>query len=101
MNREHQSPAVLLTDTDTGLNISRRACLAGVATLFGAGAALGSRVVSSMESIGPKGGSVLIASRDKAVVSTAAGEVRGYTRNGIYTFKGIPYAEATAGANRF
>jgi para-nitrobenzyl esterase len=27
--------------------------------------------------------------------------VRGYTRNGIYTFKGMPYADTTAGQNRF
>ena len=31
---------------------------------------------------------------DNAVVQTASGKVRGYTDNGIYTYKGIQYAEA-------
>ncbi|NLV75199.1 MAG: carboxylesterase/lipase family protein [Chloroflexi bacterium] len=36
-----------------------------------------------------------------AVVQTAAGTVRGYIRNGIYTFKGLPYGEAGGPAGRF
>nr|WP_067055181.1 carboxylesterase/lipase family protein [Mucilaginibacter sp. L294] len=43
----------------------------------------------------------VVASPANAVVDTTAGKVKGYTRNKIYTFKGIPYAESTAGANRF
>jgi para-nitrobenzyl esterase len=34
-------------------------------------------------------------------VATTAGTVRGYIRNGIYTFKGIPYGASTAGDGRF
>ena len=37
----------------------------------------------------------------KAIVETTAGKVRGYVRNGIHTFKGIPYAATTAGEARF
>ena len=81
--------------------ISRRTCLVGAASLVGMGATLGSRDAGTTESTGTKAASTLIASRDNAVVPTAGGHVRGYTRNGIYTFKGIPYAEATAGMNRF
>lgn len=43
----------------------------------------------------------IIAAGDHSVVNTASGSVRGYERNGIFTFKGIPYGEPTSGANRF
>ena len=46
-------------------------------------------------------GSTIVASRDHAIVETASGRVRGYSRLGIYTFKGIPYAGPTWGPNRF
>jgi len=35
------------------------------------------------------------------VVETNAGKVRGYLRNGIYNFRGMPYGDTTEGANRF
>lgn len=35
------------------------------------------------------------------VVETAHGRIRGYVRNGISTFKNIPYGADTSGANRF
>jgi len=43
----------------------------------------------------------LIANDENAIVETTAGKVRGYTRNGIQTFKGIPYAGSTEGKARF
>jgi para-nitrobenzyl esterase len=46
-------------------------------------------------------GSTIIASRDHAILETASGRVRGYSRLGISTFKGIPYAGPTWGPNRF
>ena len=36
-----------------------------------------------------------------AIVETRAGKVRGCVREGVFTFKGIPYADTTAGPNRF
>ncbi len=40
-------------------------------------------------------------STDTTPVETSLGRVRGYRRNGIYAFKGVPYAASTAGAARF
>lgn len=36
----------------------------------------------------------LVTGKNVAVVSTESGKVRGYIHNGIYTYKGIPYAQA-------
>ncbi|MGC2330073.1 MAG: carboxylesterase/lipase family protein [Candidatus Acidiferrales bacterium] len=44
---------------------------------------------------------VIVGSNENAIVETTAGKVRGFTRNGIYTFKGLPYAGTTAGSSRF
>ena len=43
----------------------------------------------------------IVASNENAIVETASGKVRGFTRNGIFTFLGIPYAATTAGSARF
>ncbi len=51
---------------------------------------LSSIVSFSQKTSGPP----LAAGRDVAVVQTESGKVRGYIHNGIYTYKGIPYAEA-------
>jgi para-nitrobenzyl esterase len=44
---------------------------------------------------------LIVASDENAIVETTAGKVRGFTRNGIVTFLGIPYAASTAGKARY
>ena len=46
-------------------------------------------------------GASVVAKDDAPMVTTSSGKVVGYTHNGICTFKGIPYADSTAGENRF
>jgi para-nitrobenzyl esterase len=46
-------------------------------------------------------GTVVSASPKKNIVETDSGKVFGFVRNGIYTFKGMPYGASTTGANRF
>ncbi len=43
----------------------------------------------------------LVVQDDKAIVETTAGKIHGYTRNQIFTFRGIPYGAPTNGAARF
>jgi para-nitrobenzyl esterase len=38
---------------------------------------------------------------DEALVHTVYGQVAGYSHAGLFTFKGIPYADTTEGDNRF
>ncbi len=87
----------------------RRALMCGLAAL-GAGLAAPATIrglssdpapSSPKFAAAPCGPSRVIASDTETVAETAAGKIRGYKRNGIYTFKGVPYGASTSGARRF
>jgi para-nitrobenzyl esterase len=89
--------------------IGRRTLLKSVTAAIGAGAA--TAVLPSFAAEPAKqgrdvaratdGGPSVIATSSDALVNTNSGKVAGYVREGIFTFKGIPYGDTTGGINRF
>ena len=45
--------------------------------------------------------SAVTASDASTVAETTTGKIRGFRRNGVYTFRGLPYGASTAGERRF
>jgi para-nitrobenzyl esterase len=97
-------------ESGQGQQIERRSLLKGVAGVLGgaaAASAMPSFAVASSKngSNNDRGKGIvdrpLIASSKDAIATTTAGKVAGYVRNGIFTFKGVPYGDTTEGANRF
>jgi hypothetical protein len=49
----------------------------------------------------PCGRNKVVASDEATVVETSAGKIRGFKRNGVYIFKGVPYSASTSGTERW
>jgi para-nitrobenzyl esterase len=85
--------------------VQRRALLRGAAALTcgaaASGVVLGAPAAAAARVQASQSATPLSARDGDAVAATRSGRVAGYTRNGIFTFKGIPYADNSTGANRF
>ena len=96
-----------------GRAVGRRSMLQSIATLAGCSIlpALEAKGAAGQTSSKPAGensapppgtaNTIIRASESNAVVETNSGKVRGFTRNGINTFLGIPYAASPEGKARY
>ena len=83
--------------------LGRRTLLQGAATLAGSALLPAGTLAAAKGKAAVVNGcaTTVVAGSGKAVVETTAGKVMGYVRNGIFTYKGMPYAAPIGGEARF
>lgn len=95
---------IVTAASSSSASLSRRGFLStGVALAGAAGTALitpRTLIAEAPRTASPAARKV-IATDSNPVVETQYGKIRGSIRNGIYTFKGVPYGADTGGANRW
>ena len=83
-------------------SIDRRALLLRTGALAAAGLLLPRPPAAVAAPLQPAAGDgTLVAGAGIATVETAHGQVAGYRHGSVFAFKGIPYADTTAGEHRF
>lgn len=105
MSHQHESA---LPSSSAVSGMDRRQWIKNATTMAGASAAGAALAAAGCAPAAPDAPATSttsaapsVATPESAIVTTHAGRVRGFTRNGVYVFKGIPYGDTTAGANRF
>ena len=76
---------------------SRREAFKSIAALAAVGPAASGQQMAAQSGTKPR----IVFSDTNAVVEIATGRIRGYSDDGIHTFKGIPYASPPTGDLRF
>ena len=86
--------------TDAPVSLDRRRALFASA-LVGAGLAAPRGAPAAVPARGARGQAGTCTTPHSAVAATQYGPVRGYVAGDVFTFKGIPYGDTTAGENRW
>src|SRR6188508_1489387 len=90
----------MVDSTKLGVITRREALILSSSTGVGVAAANFAAASDSVKTAAHQGPGNLTTPRS-AIAKTQYGKVRGYLDGGVFTFKGIPYGQTTAGENRW